>query len=57
MKTAKIQTIEDKINYIQKTIQRLGVCSIRNDKLTEAELATLKEHFTVEQFMGYSKFF
>ncbi len=52
----KPQTINDRIDYIERTIRRLGSCSISTGKLTPDELAALKEHFIVEQAMGYTKF-
>jgi len=48
--------MKERINHIEKTIQKLGVCSINSKKITPGELATLREHFTVEHTMGYLKF-
>ena len=52
----KPQTLEHRISYIERTIRRLGACTIPNDKLEAGELDTLKKHFAIEQVMGYSKF-
>jgi len=52
----KTQTIEARIHFIERTIRRLGACSINNGKLTSTELAALRERFSVEQAMGYTKF-
>lgn len=51
-----IQPLQEKINFIEKTIQKLGACSIRMEKLTPSDLASLREHFSVEQKMGFAKF-
>ena len=50
------QPLQEKITFIEKTIQRLGSCSIRMEKLAPGELASLREHFSVEQKMGFAKF-
>ena len=50
------QNTQSKVEYIERTIRRLGVCSISTDKLTTDELEILKERFIVEQAMGYTKF-
>lgn len=52
----KTQDIEDRINFIERTIRKLGACTIRNEKLMSDELEQLRERFTVEQTMGYAKF-
>jgi len=52
----KQQSMKIRINNIEKTIQKFGVCSINSENLTHAELATLREHFTIEHTMGYLKF-
>lgn len=52
----KAQSIKDRIDYIERTIRRLGACSISTGKLTPDEVDALKEHFMVEQTMGYTKF-
>ncbi|MDZ4847088.1 MAG: hypothetical protein SH857_16265 [Chitinophagales bacterium] len=50
------QPLQERITFIEKTIQKLGTCSIRMEKLTPGEIASLREHFSVEQKMGFAKF-
>lgn len=52
----KTQTINEKIAFIERTIQKLGICSINNAKLTSDEVAALQKHFTIERVMGYTRF-